>query len=249
MKRNNIFMWAYITFIILCSAVRMIQNYPLWTYILLAITVSGIFFAIEDLCLSISKMMDDFVRITAPFHEKMQKNNEKKLKFVEEMETKIEVLQKDDSGMIDIIKKNKTDVLNQKNALQGLEETIRQQQKTSERCQGLASKITYLGFLCLLCIMLSSSFFTISKLVQELLTVIPFAIILITKQIVILTADKIQEQRAKNAIILKTDEKITQYLKKMVKLYEELAGLVEEKVKLLEELERLEQGEEPAQEI
>lgn len=56
MKRNNIFMWAYITFMVLSCIVRSITDFSMWTPIVIAITISSMFFAIEELFSSVSGM-------------------------------------------------------------------------------------------------------------------------------------------------------------------------------------------------
>lgn len=49
MKRNRLFMWAYICFIVIATILRLFTSYVLWQAIVVAVTVSGIFFALEQL--------------------------------------------------------------------------------------------------------------------------------------------------------------------------------------------------------
>ncbi len=236
MKRNNIFMWAYITFIILSSLVRLVNAYPLWNYIILAITVSGAFFAVEDLFLSLSKSLDDSIDILMPFIEQVQDKYTKKLEVIAEMEGKIDTLRKDESddmnNIIKMIYSNKQDVLKEKGQLQLIINQVEHQNKKSKKHKSRAYIFAYCGFFCLLSIMLLSSFYTIPLVVQELLTVLPFAVILITKQISIHAEDVIKEKSATCEKILQNHEEIIQKLSEMDQELCKLSEIIENIIEL-----------------
>ena len=48
MKRNNIFMLAYIIFIFLCVEVKSFWDFPMWGKIIAAVTTASWLFAVSD---------------------------------------------------------------------------------------------------------------------------------------------------------------------------------------------------------
>lgn len=59
MKRNNIFMFAYIVFIFLCVWIKAIWDFPMWNRIVVAITAASWLFAISDCFHSLSNILSE----------------------------------------------------------------------------------------------------------------------------------------------------------------------------------------------
>lgn len=60
MNRNRFFMWAYITFVVVAAILRMCFEFSVWTPIVVAISISSVFFSAEDFCNRISKYYEEY---------------------------------------------------------------------------------------------------------------------------------------------------------------------------------------------
>ena len=86
MKRNNIFMWAYISFIGISVALRLLLNYSLWNPIIFAITFSSMFFAIEDFFTLLYQTKRKSCDITDSFVTSARAKKEAALSFFGELD-------------------------------------------------------------------------------------------------------------------------------------------------------------------
>lgn len=66
MKRNNIFMFAYIVFVFLCSLIKPFYDFPMWSRIVVAVTVASWVFAISDCLSCISNIQKELVDTQLP---------------------------------------------------------------------------------------------------------------------------------------------------------------------------------------
>ncbi len=188
MKRNNLFMLAYIIFIIVCMFVRLICDYPMWHTIVSAITISSWFFAVADASSSDAEYLKQQIRIWLQFTEA------EKVKAVETLDwakaEKQYVTENRDRYDEDLLKEKLVilnDVIGRMEHRIKDDETVDEElepnNKKAQKYERVAEVCTIFGFLTFFCIM---SFQTISKLVvslQDVTTVAAFAIILATQYI------------------------------------------------------------------
>ncbi len=66
MKRNNIFMLAYIVFIFVSANIKLIYDFPMWSKIVVAVTTASWIFAISDCCASVSNFQKDVYETEFP---------------------------------------------------------------------------------------------------------------------------------------------------------------------------------------
>ena len=197
MKRNNIFMWAYITFILLCSIIRVFADFSLWSPIVLAITISGVFFAIEDLFSSLANSLKGSIDIADNFIVHVRENINKDLKFCEKVENITELYNGTEHDLSDVKKSFAPlflKVHEMDDELSKFEtRNINNKKKRKKICR-IANIFAYIGFLCLLFILVIASFVNIPTIIQDVVTVVPFAIILITHQINSNTTERLKKE-------------------------------------------------------
>ena len=93
MKRNNMFMWAYISFIFVSICTRIHCEYSLWSPLVMAVTISSILFAIEDLSSSFEKKLNDSCNTLETFVIKARKETEKELESLQDVKRQIKSCQ------------------------------------------------------------------------------------------------------------------------------------------------------------
>lgn len=186
MKRNSIFMWAYISFIMISALFRVFNEFSLWKPIVLAITVSSIFFALEDLFASRCRSLMEFSNILNTFLLEARKKYNANMELVAKMDDKILMLKDSHYNLTDTISLFQA----MKEQLHELNESFCSRQRENEereirlkQYEKMEILWTYLGFLCLFCTLIVATKFTISNTAQEILTAITFAVILTTHQL------------------------------------------------------------------
>ena len=193
MKRNNIFMWAYITFILLCTLFRIVFCFSLWQPIVLAVTVSSIFFAAES-----------FFSLQSRACNNMKGEAEKYISMIkDQMEpafVKVKILCKNEKHLHPENQTNsllyeKADSIESK--LNGrrakLENIIASLENSAKKYNEAENVAAFLGFLCLFLLLLIGSIMPVPQIVQEILTVFSFAIVLVSQQLDELYSKEIRE--------------------------------------------------------
>ncbi len=180
MKRNNMFMWAYITFIFIALIVRIFCNYALWNSIVLAIATSGIFFAVEDFFSSLSNASSGSIEVLEKMSNGLKEKSKKESQAYTELIKELSEKNSDHTDKIKSCAKKLAECV--KEALEYSEKNIEKSKKREKKTKLFANVFAFIGFLCLLTVMIFTSFFEIPTLLQDILTVLPFAVILITQQ-------------------------------------------------------------------
>ena len=185
MKRNNIFMWAYISFIIFSALLRMFVEFSLWSPIVLAITVSSVFFALEDMYASFYHSLKDSIDIVDNYLSEERKKYDREMRYVAKLGRAISLYE---DSIQDIMSKDSYESLRDSyhkaydliGSLEKDNEEKRNKLKTYKKATNICA---YFGFLCLFFTLIIASSLPVPEIVQEILTVVPFALILITRQI------------------------------------------------------------------
>ena len=234
MKRNTIFMWAYITFIIISIVLRLFVNYSLWTPTVIAVSISCVFFAVEDLLTSLYKVNNAYYQILKQLLQKLEdlqsgdvltissikaltaEENSLHLisnEITDSIRQKIGGLREDDRisrSQIESLSKmflnlqekpclennhdkEETKTTIETEGIAKLQDLIDKKNVQTSRLQKAADIVAFLGFLCLFCFLVLSSYISIPKVFQDELTIIPFAIVLVLRQLNEFFANKEQE--------------------------------------------------------
>ena len=102
MKRNDIFMWAYISFIFVCIILRMNWAFPLWGAVVIAITISSVFFATEDLLSSVARFLQETCDVADKFIETAKKGIAKDREFLDKIGKNAELLKNEEYNISDV---------------------------------------------------------------------------------------------------------------------------------------------------
>ena len=169
MKRNNIFMLAYIVFIFLCAWIKPIYDFPMWGRIVVAITTASWAFAISDCCSSISNLQKENYETqfplvdTARFRINQIKEHLLKRQLEEPNESTIEI--------VDSCKKRCENILG----------IISKMNKTSKILEIASIVITFFAFLLFLCTLSFDPMYNYFFVRQEGFTVLSFGMILLAQ--------------------------------------------------------------------
>lgn len=227
-------MWAYISFIIICTTLRFIVDYPLWNAIVIAITTSSVFFAIEDLFSSLSSSLGSSIDIAENFLFESKEKNNKDLVFFEQVDKKAE-LYSGSKNDITSIKRSfdsvKVKAKEMEQELIDFEEGLKIKKKAKTKLRKTANIFAYLGFLCLLCVMIFTSNVNLSPLVQDIFTVVPFVTILITQQINTKASVLIKKEMSESKTVLLKQDEVRQSLLGSEEKFNYLINLIEESEK------------------
>lgn len=231
MKRNNIFMWAYISFIVICSILRICINFFLWTPIVLAITVSSLLFAFEDLFTSIAKAITDSMNITVDFTTEARKKLKKDFDFFDKLDEKVTLHKNEEPDLIKLqasLESVRTSLSEMEQIIEKLEQDTKDDKCSLKKYRKAANVFTYLGFLLLFCVMVFASFIHIPLIIQEILTVVTFAVILITQQIYYKQLEKINDERTTSKAALEAQEQARNKLAESEKKFDHLIYIIED---------------------
>lgn len=251
MKRNSIFMWAYITFVFMAIIMRLCFDYPLWTPLVLAVTISSVLFAVEDLFASLAKTLSDtcdnienFVSIARGKMEKALSSIEnelasleKVLVFLEETSAALEKTSKSANDIENLVhkvsgtkkttEKNKVRLTGMIQNLSDIEQKAINDRRLQKRYSEYANFLAYLGFLILFFVLILAPFTTISTATQDEFTVFSFFVILITRQISIDKSMKIKDDMLTFQNFVQSQEELEADISDIEKIYNSIIELIE----------------------
>lgn len=228
MKRNNIFMWAYISFIILSALLRIFVRFSLWSPIVLAITVSSVFFALEDLFASLYHSTKDYLEIVDSFISEMREKNDREMKVLAKFDEVITLYEDSIQGIVDkdLCESLRRGHLATDDNICSIEKDNEEKRNELKTYKRVANVGAYVGFLCLFCTLILATSFSTPEIVQEIFTVVPFALILITRQLNGILSEQngeilnecksvLESQARKNETLLKLEEKFDDYVSRI----------------------------------
>lgn len=197
MKRNNLFMWAYISFIFAGILIRFFLDYPLWSSLVLAITLSSILFSLEDLFITLEKAVADSYDIAEAFSDSVYEDIGERLSLFDKIDDTLEQCQNTHNDIATVLNSFRPIMSNTEKLIQTLKNMLHElhvKKAKQKHYQKLANTFAYLGFLLLFCTVIFASFIVIPTIVQEIITVLSFWIILVTNQIKIILLEKIKSE-------------------------------------------------------
>lgn len=227
MKRNTIFIWAYITFIGISIILKFFYDYSLWAPIVIAITFSSMFFSIEDFFSLLYRTQKKSCDITENFVIEAKQKEESVLEFFDVIN---ETYNKYKNSEYDITelqeysaspKKRTQEVIE---LITELEKANLKDRKKEKNFKIMSYIFAYIGFLFLFISLIIPTLISISPLIQEIITVISFAIILITQQLNNYFIDKIEKENKENKELL---QKIVTESDQWADIKERFEGIIE----------------------
>lgn len=174
MKRNSIFMLAYIAFVAICFIVRIFWNYPMWDNIVLAITISSVFFAYADMFHIIADSIERGKRLSLEQCNHMMgivddtMNHLRKLKANTDDDREKELLNESIDSYSEM--RNKLNQVRKKYV----------NLKIVNVCRNVENASLFIAFLFLLCALVFQSLTKKLISVQSYATVLAFLLILLT---------------------------------------------------------------------
>ena len=198
MKRNNIFMWAYISFIFISIIIRTVHDFPLWYPLVLAITVSSILFSLEDMFSTFGNLYKDLYDIADNIILQINNINKYELNFLEKLkydkafnDSRIDI-----HNIIEILKPLEKSATETKAIIEDFKRDNIKNRKKQKIFEGISDIFLYNGFLLLFCVLIFSPFIYLPALLQEGITVFSFAVILLTQQMKVAISKTIKDTSA-----------------------------------------------------
>ena len=176
MKRNNLFMLAYIIFIFVSSWLRVVYDYPMWPKLVAAITIASFFLIISDLVYSLIKNTYENMQTETEYIAVIQEEFGAMQKYAQEY-------LKEKVDKIDEIKKVKIEETIE--SMDGKLKSIRERAKNiinyCEKYKIVANTFTVLGFLSFFFILVFETVSSFIIGILDLITVLSFGFVLLTQ--------------------------------------------------------------------
>ena len=186
MKKNSIFLLAFIIFVFVCLVVKCFWDYPMWPTIVAAITVASWLFAFSDLFFSSHKSMcktivlyEDYPEASYAVLARIKRAVEVRLTQIRGQENSHSLHTKHDE--LDYYSSVHKAVIEMEALFQKDQETVEKLKGKTKRYTVYANIFSFLGFLILLCIITFEPVAQYFVQSQDYMTVGAFAVILATQ--------------------------------------------------------------------
>lgn len=215
MKRNNMFMCAYILFIIFSALVRLYWNFPMWNALVSAVTISSFFFAFADDCAVAADDMKQSIKIRRRYIDTAKKEIDFMIRRAEEKRRKCQLAVDDDRrGKIEAelteIDENIKMALECRDIIKEVEIDLEKDQKKVSKNEKKASALALVGFFAFFCVMSFQTLNAITTQIQDYLSVCAFALILLTQYVSGIRRENNERNEAKLEQIAAEWEKMIQ---------------------------------------
>lgn len=174
MKRNTIFMLAYIAFVVICFIVRLFWDYPMWDNIVIAITISSVFFAYADMFHIIAESIEKSKELSLNQCNRMKGIVDSTMNNLRRLKANIDEIHEKDS-----LRKSLENYTKMRDNLSALEKSYTNL-KIVNLCRCIENVNLFIAFLLLLCILVFQSLAERLLSVQSYATVLAFIMILLT---------------------------------------------------------------------
>ena len=181
MKRNNLFMVAYIIFIFICVAVRLFAEFPQWQLIVVAITATSWIFSLADFNYTVANEIRIISKDNLEFSEPNIENIQKMLNAIDV------ILDNSKDGTPEATEKTNYYNCIRQSAVNCIEDYRKLKSGTKRNnllasiAAKLASTLTVVGFVSFFAIMSFDKFSKVFINQQDIMTVTAFGLILFTQ--------------------------------------------------------------------
>ena len=219
MKRNNLFMMAYIIFIFICAIVRLFGEFSHWQVIVAAITATSWIFALADFNHTAGSELNAISKVTLECAESSIENIQEMLTtinaFLNKNQTKAEnELVRTKQEQVNHYVRTKEQVIKCLGNYEEMEFTAKKYSRVANISSRLAGTLTVVGFIGFFSILCFEGFSKIIISSQDIMTVMSFGIILLTQYM----GDLSKEKRQKYKETTKNMDKGWKALKKSFEL-------------------------------
>ena len=231
MRKNNLLMSAYIAFVILCFVVRIYHDeFPMWNAIVAAVTISSAFFAYADFFFCYYKALSDACDVADEFIYMTKKRLNAETKSFVEINNLMESIPK---GKFDFSEMKETiiPIQNKHDEMElWIEVYVNDTQEKRKRAKNnkfLAEMLTFFGFFVFLCILVFMPITSAVVEMQDVLSVLAFAVILLSDLNGTIKAEKLEKDKIKSENAKRSYEECRRQLKKMKKMINKLVKKIE----------------------
>lgn len=181
MKRNNMFMLAYIIFIFISLVVRFFFDYEMWAPIISAITIASCMFAVSDIFCAVANIYSDDAKTFVPMLDGALQKVERIEATYNTNEPDITRCKEMGSSLAGVLSEFPIMVDKTKRELNNIKKTVNRKMNVAKVCNSLVNPLTVIGFLSFFCTITFEPINNLMVSIQDLLTVFAFGIILVTQ--------------------------------------------------------------------
>lgn len=229
MKRNNILMGAYIAFIVICFIVRTFTEYPMWRAIVSAVTISSAFFAYADFFGIYAQAFSDICEVAEKFILDTRNKLENELRAFEEINERVKSVSKEEFDFSEVENITKV-VMNRHDEMEiWIEDYAKRnviKQKKVKNYKVISEALTFFGFLALLCILVFSPISSRVIKVQDLLSVLAFAVILLSQYMGAALSEKLEKDKREAKSAKRTHDESRIKLKELREMINRLVDMI-----------------------
>lgn len=207
MKKGNLFLLAYILFICISIFIRIKTDYPIWNSLVLAISISSIFFSYETLFSSSCSELERLANNSDDLISIMEKTNASDFKSIEEIKMIYASYNLDCTNLGEIEKC----LVNENKINNELKQENKKMKSKMKVFKIISNCFTFLGFLSLLVIMAFSEQTIWLTTYQDIISAFSFVFILSTSLIDDLASKNREKIFSQSREIIFKQEKSSKY--------------------------------------
>lgn len=184
MKRSSILMGSYIFFILICFLTRTFIVYPMWGAVVAAVTFSSAFFSYADFFWNSSQSLLDICGVEKEYIKDRRRVLKIESETFKDVAMKIYSIPKEKFDTSEMEKELERLIIQHKEKeiqLNDYEKKVNSNCKRVKNYKFIGETLTFMGFLIFLCILVFVPITDKVVEMQDLLTVLAFAIILFSQ--------------------------------------------------------------------
>ncbi len=179
MKRNNLFMIAYILFIFIAFGVKFFYAYPMWAPIVTAITISSCIFTCADIADVVAKEYGNDVITFSPLIESAAEKCQKLDGYIKKND--ILLTQSTENEIATVLLEGPETWGDTQRQIEKIQKGLEVKKKVSAFCKKAASPLVVLGFLAFFCTVTFESINMLLVPIQDYLSVFSFGVLMVTQ--------------------------------------------------------------------
>lgn len=218
MKKGNLFLLAYILFIYISIFIRIKTDYPIWNSIVLAISISSIFFSYETLLSSLCSELEMLTNNSDDLISRIENTNASDFKSIEEIKMIYASYNLDCTNLGEIEKC----LVNENKKSNEIKQENKKKKSEIKIFKIISNCFTFLGFLSLLVIMAFSEQTIWLTKYQDIISAFSFVLILSTSLIDEIVSKKREEIFSQSREIIFQHEKSSKYFDLLKEKYKQL---------------------------
>lgn len=188
MKRTNIFLWAYITFIFVSIIVKFFYDYPMWSKLVVSITMASALFSVADIFSILYSSCSERINTYKPLLNEALK---RQTKIKQQFDVITEKVKLSNSLMIEEFNKN---MAFEKSVLDKIQLNLDYSELRSKIFKGIIICCTFLGFFSFFCTITFEEVAEYIIKAQDYISILSFVLILIAQQYSTSATNKLKKE-------------------------------------------------------